>query len=61
MARTGEKRKTYGVLVGKLEEKRQLGISKSGWEGNTTIFKEHSGKAQDGLIWLSVERSSGLL
>jgi len=61
VARTGEKRKTYRVLVGKLEGKRQLGISKSGWEDNTMICKEHGGKAQARLIWLSIERSGGLL
>jgi len=61
VARTGEKRKTYRVLVGKPEGKRQLGISKGGWEGITMIFKEHSGKGQTGLIWLSIERSGGLL
>jgi hypothetical protein len=47
--------------VGKPEGKRQLGISKSGWEGFTMIFKEHSGKARDGLIWLIIERIDGLL
>jgi len=47
--------------VGKLEGKRQLGISKSRWEDNTMIFKEYSGKAQAGLMWLSIERSGWLL
>jgi len=61
VARTGEKRRIYRVLAGKSEGKRQLGISKSGWKDITTIFKEHSGKVQAGLIWLSIERSGGLL
>jgi len=61
VARTGEKRKTYRILVGIREGKRQPEISKSRWEDNTMIFKEHSGKAQAGLIWLSIERSGGLL
>jgi hypothetical protein len=47
--------------VGKPEGKRQLGISKGGWEGIIMIFKERSGKAQAGLMWLSIERSGGLL
>jgi hypothetical protein len=61
VARTGEKRKTHRVLMGKPERKRQLGISKSGWEDITMVFKEHSGKAQAGLRCLSIERSGGLL
>jgi hypothetical protein len=61
VARTGENRKTYGVLVGKPEGKRQLGRFKSGWEDITMILKGYNGKARAGLSWLSIARNGGLL
>jgi len=41
VARMGEKRGVYGVLVGKLERKRQLGRPRRRWEDNIKMdFQE---------------------
>ena len=53
MARVGEDRNAYRVLVGKPDGGRKLGKARRRWEGNSKIdIKEMRWKAWNGLIWL---------
>jgi hypothetical protein len=62
VARTGEKRNTYGILVGKPEGKRPLGRLIHMWEYNIKMdFTETEWDYMDGLIWLRIGASGGLL
>jgi hypothetical protein len=49
-------------VVGKPEEKKSLGRTKSGWEDNIGInFRKMNGKVWFGRIWLRIGTSGGLL
>ena len=53
VARMGERRGVYGVLVGKPQGKRPLGRHRRRWEDNIKIYlREVGGGAWTGLIWL---------
>ena len=62
VARTGEMRVIYRVLLGKLEGKRLLGRSRCRWED---IIKMHLQEvrwgAWTGWIWLRIGTGDGLL
>jgi hypothetical protein len=58
----GERRGAYGVLVGKPEERRQLGRSRRRWEDNIKMeLREVEWGVQTGLIWLKIGTGGGLL
>jgi hypothetical protein len=57
----GKKRGVYRVLVGKTDEKRQLGRPRPRWDGNK---KWNSGSRMgtwSGLIWLTIGTGGGIL
>ena len=61
MARMGERRGTYRVLVGKYEGKRPLGRQKRRWEDNIEVDLQGVGRgAWTGLIWLRIGTCGGL-
>ena len=61
VARMGERRGTYRVLVGKPEGKRPLGRPRRRWEDNTKMdHKKLVGKAWTGMFWLRIGISGGL-
>jgi len=60
VARMGDKRGVYRVLVGRPEGKRLLGIPRCKWENNINMCLQEVGwKALTGLIWLRIERGAG--
>jgi hypothetical protein len=63
VARTGEMRGIYRVLLGKLEGKRPLGKSRCRWEED--IIKVHLQEVRwgtwTGWIWLRISTGDGLL
>ena len=62
LARMGERRGVYRVLVGKLEGKRPLGRPRCRWEDNIKMNLQEVGcGAWTGLIWLSIGTCDGLL
>jgi len=62
VARVGERRGVYKVLVGKPEGKRLLGRRRCRWEGNIKMnLREVGWWAWTGLIWLRIETGSGHL
>jgi len=62
VARMGERRGVYRVLVGKLERKRPLGIPRYRWEDNIKIDLQEVGYgAWTGLIWPRIETYGELL
>jgi hypothetical protein len=58
LARMGEKRITYRILVGKPEGKRPLGTPRCRWVDN---IKMDLKRDRIGLIWLRKGTSGGLL
>jgi hypothetical protein len=62
VARLGERRDAYRVLVGKLEGKRPLGRPRRGWEDNIKIRIQKMGWGTwIALIWLRIGKGGGLL
>jgi hypothetical protein len=62
VARIGEKRGAYRILVGRPEGRRPLGRPRRRWEDNTKwIFKKWDGGAWTGLSWLRIGTGGGLL
>jgi hypothetical protein len=59
VARMGEMRNTYKILVRKREGKRPLGRPTRRWEDNKMDLKE--GKVWSGCIWLRIGTSGKLL
>jgi hypothetical protein len=52
VARTGEIRKAYRILVGQPEEKRPLGKPRCRWEDNIKIYLREIG--WDGMDWIDL-------
>jgi hypothetical protein len=52
VARTGEKRNAYRILLGKPEEKRPLGRPRRGWVKNIKIYLRERG--WDGTDWIDL-------
>lgn len=50
VARVGEKRNAYGVLVARPERKRQLGRHRCGWEYNINSDLKYGGRAWTAVI-----------
>jgi hypothetical protein len=63
MARMGERRGAYRVLVGKPEGRRPLGRPRRRWEDNNKMDLREVGwgGAQTGLIWPRIGTGGGLL
>jgi hypothetical protein len=63
VARMGEGRGVYRVLVGRPEGRRPLGRPRRRWENNIKInFKKwDGGRSWTGLIWLRIGTGGGLL
>jgi hypothetical protein len=62
VARVGERRGAYRVLVGKSEEKRPLGKPRHRWVDNVKMdFQEEVCGAWTGLNWLRIETGGGHL
>jgi hypothetical protein len=63
VARMGEKRNAYRILVGKPEGKRLLRRPRRRWEDNIRIGlkRDRIGVVWTGLIWLRIGTSGGLL
>jgi hypothetical protein len=59
VARLGDRRNSYGILVGKLEERRRLVRPRRRW-GNNIKMDLREIMVWIGLIWLRI-RSSGWL
>jgi hypothetical protein len=57
VARIGEKRNAYRILVGKPEGKRPLGRARRWWVDNIKM----DGMVWIGLIWFRIGTSGGLL
>jgi hypothetical protein len=54
VARTGEKRNIYGILVGKSEGKRPLGRPTRALVGNIKMDLNRNGVVWTGFIWLRI-------
>jgi len=55
VARKGELRNAYNVLVGKPEEKRSIGKPRRRWKDNIRMdLKEIGGRGWTGCIWLRI-------
>jgi hypothetical protein len=62
VARMGEKRNAYRILVGKPERKRPLGRLRRRWVDSIKIdFREIRWMVWTGSIWLRIGTSGGLL
>ena len=62
VARMGEDRVVYRVLVGKLEEKRPLGRPRRRWEDNIKVdLQEVGGGGGTGWSWLRIGTGGGHL
>ena len=62
VARMGERRGVYRVLVGKPEGKRPLGRPKRRWEDSIKwIISKWEGVVGTGLMWLRKGTGGGLL
>jgi len=62
VARIGESKGAYRVLVGKIEGKRSFGRLSSGWENNIKMYLQELGwAAWTGLIWLRTGTGGGHL
>ena len=62
VARMGERRGVYRVLVGKPERKRPLGISTHRWEDNIKLeLQKVRWRALTGLICVRIETGGMLL
>jgi hypothetical protein len=62
VARMGEKRNAYMILVGKPEGKRPLGRPRRRWVDSIKIdLRETGWDGVDGSIWLRIGTSGGLL
>jgi hypothetical protein len=62
LARMGEGRGVYRVLVGKPEGKRPMGRSRRRWEDNIKMDLQGLGcGVWTGLSWLRIERGGGHL
>jgi hypothetical protein len=62
VARTGEKRNAYRLLVGKPEGKRPLGRPRRRWVGNKGwILERWDGVMWTGLVWLRIGTGGELL
>jgi hypothetical protein len=57
----GEKRNAYRILVVKPEGERPLGRPRRRWEGNIKMDLRWDGVVWNGLIWLRIGTSGGLL
>jgi hypothetical protein len=62
VARIGERRVVYGILVGKPEGTRPLGRPRRGWEDNIRwIFRKWDVGAWTGSSWLKIGTGGGHL
>jgi hypothetical protein len=62
VARIGERRGVYGVVVWKPEGRRPLGRAKCTWEDNIKLDPHEVGcGARTKLIWLRIGKGGGLL
>jgi hypothetical protein len=62
VARMGETRNPYRILVGKPEGKRPLGRPRSRWVDDIKMdLREINGMVWTGWIWLRIGTSGGLL
>jgi hypothetical protein len=62
LARMGEKRNAYRMLVGKPERKIPLGRPRCRWVDNIKIdVRERGWYGKDGTIWLRIGTNGGLL
>jgi hypothetical protein len=62
VARTGEKRGAYRILVGRPEGRAPLGRHRRRWEDNIKIYLQDMGwVAWTGLSWLRIGTGGGLL
>ena len=62
VARMGQRRGAYKILVGKPEGRRPLGRPRRGWEDNIRMGSQEVGcGARCGLIWLRIGTGGGLL
>jgi hypothetical protein len=61
VARMGEKRKAYRLLVGKPEGKRPLGRPRRRWMDIIRILERWDGVMWTGLVWLRIGTSGELL
>ena len=52
MARMGDRRSAYRILVGRCEGKRQLGRPRRGWEDNIKIDLKDVGWR--GMVWIDL-------
>jgi hypothetical protein len=61
VARMGEKRGAYRILVGRPEGRRPLGRPGCRWEDNIKTDLQEGGGAWTGLSWLRIGTGGGLL
>ena len=61
VARVGESRAVYRVLVGELEEKRTLGRPRRKWEDNMKMDLQEVGCGGCGSMWVRIGTGGGHL
>jgi hypothetical protein len=61
VARTGEGRSVYRVLVGRPEGKRPLGRPRRRWDNNIKMDLREIGMGRTGFNWLRIGSSGGLV
>jgi hypothetical protein len=61
VARIGEKRNAYRILVGKPEGKKPVGRPRCRWVDNIKMNLREDGLVWTGLMWLRIGTSGGLL